>query len=158
VGKISQNILPRNLVNYEICGVVPKQTKIGPKRTKAVKKKYIEIPILSTIFSGGAETVKRSAESEKFVPKPPKSKVPKRCRNGWQPVFFIRPVSFLSIHNKKDLLKIFFSLQHAAKVVLKYMCAYNNTKIYIQWYCSICKNVQYLFYKNHCRTKVVYSR
>jgi hypothetical protein len=66
---ISRNILPRNLVNCEICGVVQKYTKIVPKPTKAVKKQYIEIPILSTISSGGAKTDKRSAETENWCGK-----------------------------------------------------------------------------------------
>jgi hypothetical protein len=54
--------------------VVPKQTKIVPKRIKFVRKNYIVIPILSVISDGGAETDQRGAETEKFVPK----KVPKR--------------------------------------------------------------------------------
>jgi hypothetical protein len=58
--------------------VVPKQTKIVPKRIKFVRKNYIVIPILSAISDGGAETDKRGAETEKLVPKTPKLEVPKK--------------------------------------------------------------------------------
>jgi len=58
--------------------VVPKQTKIVPKRIKFVRKNYIVIPILSVISDGGAETDQRGAETEKLVPKTPKLEVPKK--------------------------------------------------------------------------------
>ena len=58
--------------------MVPKQTKIVPKRIKFVRKNNIVIPILSAISDGGAETDKRSAETEKLVPKMPKLEVPKK--------------------------------------------------------------------------------
>jgi hypothetical protein len=60
--------------------VVPKQTKIGPKRIKFVRKNYIVIQILSAISDGGAETDKRGAETEKLVPKTPKLEVPKKVQ------------------------------------------------------------------------------
>ena len=41
-------------------------------------KNYIVIPILSAISDSGAETDKRSAETEKLVPKTPKLEVPKK--------------------------------------------------------------------------------
>ena len=58
--------------------MVPKQTKIVPKRIKFVRKNYIVIPILSVISDGGAETDQRGAKTEKFVPKTPKLEVPKK--------------------------------------------------------------------------------
>ena len=58
--------------------MVPKQTKIVPKRIKFVRKNNIVIPILSAISDGGAETDKRGAETEKLVPKTPKLEVPKK--------------------------------------------------------------------------------
>ena len=62
--------------------MVPKQTKIVPKRIKFVRKNNIVIPILSAISDGGAETDKRSAETEKLVPKMPKLEVPKKVPKG----------------------------------------------------------------------------
>ena len=79
--------------------MVPKQTKIVPKRIKFVRKNYIVIPILSVISDGGAETDQRGAETEKFVPKTPKLEVPKKVpkRVDWQPKFHAKYAKKVSI-------------------------------------------------------------
>ena len=79
MNKISENFpkyFNKTPGNYEMCGVVPKQTKIVQKRIKFVRKNYIVIPILSAISDGGTETDNRGAETKKLVPKTPKLEVP----------------------------------------------------------------------------------
>ena len=83
MNKISENFpkyFNKTPGNYEMCGVVPKQTKIVPKRIKFVGKKYIVIPIFSAISDSCAETHKRGAETEKLVPKTQKLEVPKKLQ------------------------------------------------------------------------------
>ena len=58
--------------------MVPKQTKIVPKRIKFVRKNYIIIPILIAISEDGAEADKRGGETEKLVQKTLKLEVPKK--------------------------------------------------------------------------------
>ena len=79
--KISENFskyFNKTPINYEIFRVVPKQTKIVPKRIKLFRKNYIVIPILSAISDGGTETDNHGAETEKLVQKTPKLEVPKK--------------------------------------------------------------------------------
>ena len=94
--KISENF-PKyfnKTPNYEIFGVVPKQTKIVPKRIKFFRKNYMVIPILSAISDGGTETDNHGAETKKLEPKTPKLEVPKKVPKRVATKWTINPLNF----------------------------------------------------------------